>query len=291
MAYCHKSGAFISLLLASTVATAQVGPEIAYVKAGNRPEVHLVNANGTDHSLLYVAPRGTEIYHVDIRPGGGQLAIEEHAIPKGRSTIASTIKIIDYGTNGVAGTIRTHPLTCLTGSLDYHPTDGTLLYRDCSSPKRIARLNMAAAPMTSSDLGLAHDAFIASWLNATNILYWRNSGAFYTVSSADFSTPTSSFSHPYPGALDTATSGTRALSSSGSRIYLVDLTATPPPITTLQLPGQRGHFSPNDDYVIYVTGSEVGQKNQYVLIRETGYPATVTNVAGQGSFTAVDWRN
>lgn len=287
MAHHSKLIAFAALLLAGTTASAQ-GSEIAYATGGGRPEVHLVNADGTGHSLLYTAPRGSEIYHVDIRPGGGQLAIEEHVTTKGRTpTQISRIKIIDYDANGVMqGGVRTHQLTCLTGSLDYHPTDGTLLYRDCSSPKRIWRLDTAT--MVASDLGLAHNAFIASWLDATSLLYWA-SGQFWTVSTAALGSPTAALSFPFPGALDMSTSATKGLWSDGSQIRLVDITAGT--ISPFQNPGQRGHFSPDDNYVIYVTGREVGQRNQHVLIRRTDGAGAPVNVAGKGSFTALDWRN
>lgn len=291
MAHHSKFLAFVALLLAGTAATAQVQPEIAYATGGGRPEVHLINDDSTGHSLLYTAPRGSEIYHVDIRPGGGQLAIEEHVSTKGRTpSLISRIKVINYDANGVmVGSVRTHQLTCLTGSLDYHPSDGTLLYRSCDTPTRIMRLDATATPMTATDLGLAHNAFIASWIDATNVLYWAD-GVFRKVSTGNLANPTFVINHPSPGALDVSTSGTRGLSSDGTRIYLLDTAATPT-ITPFQVPGQRGHFSPNDDRVIYVTGSEVGQRNQYVLIRSTSGAGAPTSLTGQGRFTALDWRN
>ena len=107
--------ALVGWLLIGTAATAQVGPEIAYAKGNGSPEIHLINPDGTGDRLLYSAPRGTEIFHVEIRPGGGQLALEEHKTPKrGANPTNSTIKIIDYDANGLmVGSVRTLPLTTL----------------------------------------------------------------------------------------------------------------------------------------------------------------------------------
>lgn len=281
--------AFFGWLLAGTASIAQVGPEIAYAAAGSRAEIHLVNADGTGRRLLYSGAQRTEIYHVDIRPGGGQLAFEEHSRPNPKQPMKSAIKIINYDAGGsVVGSVRTLQLDCLSGSLDYHPSDGTLLYRDCSSPTRIDRLDTTT--MTPSDLGLAHDAFIASWLDTTHLLYYSDVGdKLWTVSTAALASPTLVRNLTFPGALDTATSGNKGLWSDGGRIHLIDVAAGQ--ITPFQVPGQRGHFSPDDQHVIYVTGSSVGQKNQYILIRRFDGSGASTNLAGQGSFTAVDWRN
>ncbi len=287
MAHHSKSIAFAVLLLVGTAANAQ-GSEIAYATGGGRPEVHLINANSSGHSLLYTAPRGSEIYHVDIRPGGGQLAIEEHVSTKGRTpTQISRIKVIDYDSNGVmVGVVRTLQLTCLTGSVDYHPNGQSLLYRSCDSATRIMRLDIAT--MTPGDLGLAHNAFIASWIDATNVLYWAD-GIFRTVSMSDLANPTVVASFAFRGGLDVSTSGTKGLWSNGQQIFLLDTAAGS--VTPLQGPGQKGHFSADDVYVVYISGSELGQRNQNVLIRRTDGAGAVTTLTGQGRYTAVDWRN
>jgi len=284
--------AFVGWLLIGTAASAQVGPEIAYAKANGSPEIHLINPDGTGDRLLYSAPRGTEIFHVDIRPGGGQLAIEEHKTPKGHANPTnSDIRIIDYDGNGsVVGSVRTLQLTCLTGSLDYHPTDGTLLYRNCG-PQRIYRLNTTT--MASSDLGLVHDAFIASWLGATHILYHVNATnladrKLWTVSTADLSTPIEVVASP-PGTLDTSTSGDKALLSPGSDVRLVDVTAKT--IEMFQTEAQRGHFSPDDQKVIYITGITFGKQGQFIIVRNFDGSGSPANLVGRGKFTALDWRN
>ena len=281
---------FVAWLLSGTAATAQVGPEISYAtSAGGRAEIHLINSDGTSHSLLYRGGSRSEIFHVDIRPGGGQLAIEEHIRGNPRQPANSAIKIIDYDANGsIVGSVRTLQLNCLTGSLDYHPTDGTLLYRSCAIPARIQRLDTTT--MTSSDLGLAHNAFIAGWLDATHILYYAHlEDKLWTVSTGALASPTEVLSLSFPGALDTATSGDKGLWSDGAQIHLIDIAAKQ--ISPFQTPGQRGHFSPDDQDVVYITGNSVGKNGQFVIIRRTDGSGAPTNLVGRGSFTAVDWRN
>ena len=287
-----KHLAFIASLLAGTAASAQVGPEIAYAKGGGGSEIYLINPDSTGQRLLYSGPRNTEIFHVDIRPGGGQLAFEEHSKPKrGANPTNSSIKIIDYDANGLmVGSIRTLQLTCLSGSLDYHPTDGTLLYRNCT-PQRIHRLN--TTNMASSDLGLSSDAFIASWLDTTHILYHTNPASLadrklWTVSTANLAAPTVVAASP-AGTLDTSTSGDKALLSPGSDVRLVDVAAES--IELYRTEAQRGHFSPDDLKVIYITGITFGKPGQYILIRNFDGSGSQTNLVGRGQFTALDWRN
>ena len=285
---------FIATLFAGASATAQVGPEKAYAKGGGRAEIHLINSDGsTGHVLLYQGAPKSEIYHVDIKPGGGELAFEEHARVRLGQPMVSTIKVINYDSNGApVGSVRSLQLACLTGSLDYHPTDGTLLYRSCSNPPRINRLNTAT--MVPADVGLTHDAFIASWLDATHLLYWVDAlgvanDKFYTVSTDALASPTAVINNSTAGALDTSTSGDKGLWSTGSQIQLVDLGA--PSISAFQSPGQRGHFSPDDERVAYITGANLGQGGQYILIRNFDGSGSSTNLVGRGSFTALDWRN
>lgn len=276
----------VACFLASTAAIAQVGPEIAYATGGARAEIHLINADSSSHRLLYRGQQRTEIFHVDIKPGGGELAIEEHILQArkpGSPEPVSAIKIINYDASGsIVGSVRTLQLSCLTGSLDYHPTDGTLLFRNCSNPNRISRLNTTT--MNISDLGLSHDAFVASWLDATHLLYYADA-KFWTVSTGALTSPTEVVAWPSPGSLDTSTSGNRALLSGFGAIRLIDIAAGQ--ISLFQV-GNKGHFSPDDVNVVYITGDGGGKS---VLIRRTDGAGAPTNVTGRGNYTAVDWQN
>lgn len=299
MAHYYKALTFAALLLAGTAATGQTQPEIAYAStaSGGRAVVYLTNPSGSSRSLLYRSEPGAEIHHVDIKPGGGELAIEQHKPSPSLRETASVIKIIKYDANGtLIGPIRTLKLSCRTGSLDYHPNDGTLLFRDCLTPKRIRRLDTAT--LLHTDLGLPHAAFIASWLDATRILYWTTSAdvnwadrKFWTVSTADLNDPTEVLAHPSPGSLDTSTSGDMALSSYGSEWMNLLRITSPPQITQFMSGAGRGHFSPNDDYVAYITRSSPDQPNQFVLVRQFDGAGSPTVVAGAGIYTALDWRN
>ena len=296
MDHYYKALTFAALLFAGTAATGQTQPEIAYAStaSGGRAVVYLTNRTGTSRSLVYRGDPGSEIHHVDIRPGGGELAIEEHKPSPSLRETASVIKIIKYEANGsLIGSIRTLKLSCRTGSLDYHPDDGTLLYRDCSTPKRIRRLNTTT--WLHTDLGLLHPAFIASWRDATRILYWTTSAdvnyadrKFWTVSTADLNDPTEVLAHPSPGSLDTSTSGNMGLSSYGSEwMNLLQITPSPQ-INEFMNGAGRGHFSPDDLHVAYITRPN---PNQYVLIRRFDGAGSLTVVGGAGIYTALDWRN
>ena len=304
MAHYYKALTFAALLLAGTATTAQTTqPEIAYASttSSGRSEVYLTNRTGTSRSLLYRSRAGYEIHHVDIKPGGGELAIEEHKRSASLRETASVVKIIKYEPTGtLIGPIRTLlTLSCRTGSLDYHPNDGTLLYRDCLTPKRIRRLNTTTS--INTDLGLVRDAFIASWLTATSILYWNTSAdvnyldrKFWTVSTDNLNNPTEVLAHSSPGSLDTSTSGGMALSSYGSeRMELLQITSSPPQIDLYMNENGRGHFSPDIDnlHVAYITRSSPSQPDQYVLIHRFDGAGSPTMVAGAGTYTALDWRN
>ena len=298
MAHYYKALTFAALLLAGTAATGQTTqPEIAYAStaSGGRAVVYLTNPSGSSRILLYRGEPSSEIHHVDIKPGGGELAIEQHKPSPSLRGSASVIKIIKYDANGtLIGPIRTLKLSCRTGSLDYHPDDGTLLYRDCLTPKRIRRLNTTT--LVSTDLGLPHAAFIASWLDATRILYWTTSAdvnwadrKFWTVSTADLNDPTEVLAHPSPGSLDTSTSGDMGLSSFGSEwMNLLQITSSPPQINEFMNGAGRGHFSPDDLHVAYITRPN---PNQFVLVRRFDGAGSPTVVAGAGTYTALDWRN
>jgi hypothetical protein len=147
--------------------------------------------------------------------------------------------------------------------------------------------------MTPSDLGLVQDAFLASWLDATRILYHVNSTnlaerKLWTVSTTALSAPTEVVGSP-PGTLDTSTSGDKALLSPGSDVRLVDVTAKT--IEMFQMEAQRGHFSPDDQKVIYITGITFGKQGQFIMIRNFDGSGSPTNLVGRGKFTALDWRN
>jgi hypothetical protein len=276
---------FLAGLIAATATAAQVQPEIAYATAGGRPEIRLINADGTGRSLLYRGGSRSEIHQLDIKPGGGELAFEEHTTKQQGS--ASAIKIINYDANGSPiGLARILQLTCRAGSLDYHPTDGTLIYHDCRGLNRIRRLNTTT--LASEDLGLSHDAVRANWIDATHILYYAQQ-RFWTVSTDALDSPIGPYFYPSFGSLDISTSGLVALWSEGSQISYIDVASLEP--RRFLAPGLQGHFSSDDHYVAYITGSSVGQKGQYIIIRGWDLAGAPTNLVGQGSFTALDWRN
>jgi len=113
-------GVGASLLLAA--APAHAAPPIAYTMANNQKSVDLflVNPDGTGKIKLYTTAKGANIRLLDMNPNANQLAILE-------SSSQHLVKIIDYDSAGVAGTITILNDPCLISGIDFHPTDGSLL--------------------------------------------------------------------------------------------------------------------------------------------------------------------
>lgn len=130
MAHYYKALTFAALLLAGTATTAQTTqPEIAYASttSSGRSEVYLTNpATGSSRSLLYRSRAGYEIHHVDIKPGGGELAIEEHKRSASLRETASVVKIIKYEPTGpgVSIIIRMMARFCIATALRPSGLDG-----------------------------------------------------------------------------------------------------------------------------------------------------------------------
>jgi len=101
------------------------GAPVAYaVNSGKTIDVDLSNADGSGKVKVYSTSSKTNLWQIDVRPGGNQLAVVEQISP----TIMSNIKIISYSDSGVASApIVVPPGNCQVLGIDYHPTDGSLL--------------------------------------------------------------------------------------------------------------------------------------------------------------------
>ena len=113
--------AFLPLLMALPMA-ANAAPPIAYISSGGSAnEVWLVNADGSGAKRIYSASSKIPITFIDLRPGGGQVAIVENR---------NSVRLINYDAAGVpTGTISVPvPTGCQIAGLDYHPSDSSILY-------------------------------------------------------------------------------------------------------------------------------------------------------------------
>lgn len=272
------------LLVAATGHASGVGPEIAYVKAGNVSEIYLVDPDGTRLRLLYRSKQRMRIFSLDMKPGGGELAFEE--VPNS-GTSNATLKVLRYDNAGSLLSTRTLSV-CRIASLDYHPSGSDLLYRDsCSGDQRLDTDSMTTTPLAAPP-GVNKVA----WRNSSELIYNRSTTSASEVLVAPMTNPTST---TVIGEVRLAES--MDVSSSGN-FLLVD----PVDFGTLSLfnmvngteqkdwqIGHYGHFSPDDVYVAYATGFDV--RGQYIMIRRTDGQGGPFRLAGKGVFGPLDWRN
>ena len=116
-----------ALLAAASPAIAAGGPPIAYaVNSGSTIDVYLSNADGTGKVKVYSTTSKHNLWQIDVRPGGNQLALVENVSPP---SILGTIKIISYSDTGAVSSVTSVAPAdnCQVLGIDYHPTDGSLL--------------------------------------------------------------------------------------------------------------------------------------------------------------------
>src|SRR5688500_7362019 len=134
----------LALLFASAVAVAaDVGPEIAYVKAGTTSEIFRFDADDSRLRSLDQSGQRMRIFTLDMKPGGGELAFEE----VGSSAGTATLKVVRYDDAGTRLSTKSLPV-CRILSLDYHPSGSDLLYLDtCSGGRRLNTTTMTSTPL------------------------------------------------------------------------------------------------------------------------------------------------
>lgn len=110
------------------------GPAIAYGKlSGTSYDLYLTSPTGAGTIKLWTGPAKNALY-IDMNPvaTGG---MNELAVVESRNT---GFKIIRYNDTGGNRTVTTVPDSCFIDSLDYHPTNGSLLIiRRCNSPQLV----------------------------------------------------------------------------------------------------------------------------------------------------------
>jgi hypothetical protein len=116
---------------AAFAAPALGAPLIAYAKeAGAGFDLYLANPNGTGAVKLYSGPAKNSIGPVDMNPAANEVAIVESRSPG--------FKIVRYTDAGVRTTVTSFNDGCYVRSLDYHPSDGSLLVnRECHNPQTV----------------------------------------------------------------------------------------------------------------------------------------------------------
>lgn len=294
-------GAIAGLLLVSSATTAMAGgPPIAYAKeSGYTFELFLTNPDGTGTVKLYTSPNKVSISHVDIRPGGNQLAIVE-------SSGGGVLKIIHYSDTGVVSSVATvaNP-GCVIRGIDYHPTNGSLLVSRHCNQATIKEYRLysngayeSAALLTASDV---YTAF-GRWLGDGSGFLWAagspNSGGEIRRSSLSSSSAWSTVwrtgTMSTPGWFDVARCSTGVLNAGCSKFLVTDETGGIHRVRFDDFGGTDegiiftnaadGHFSPNNSEILY----RLQTKSTYQLLIAGPNPRTLVS---RGRLLGKDWRN
>ena len=266
-------------LTASTSAFAQIGPEIAYAKqSGSGFEIYLVNSNGTGLVRLYRGAAKKLIAHLDIKPGGGEIAFVE----------GNALKTLTYNNSGVAtGAPTIINSTCYNNTVDYSPDGSSLLYTaSCNQVGQVLRF-----PGTGDPLAVTGFLSSARWLrDGLGFLYVANAAQPGTTELRKrmFADGAETVLLPTEGGkFDVSRSGSSLLVTNGqgytSEYSIADgsLTSTPNFIT-----GTDGHYSPTDDRILYETRHVAS--GDYLIIRQSS--GSISRLTGKGEYSAQDWR-
>jgi hypothetical protein len=275
----------LGLLFAGSAGTAAgTGPQIAYVKAGTYSEIYLVEPDGSRLRQLYRSGLRLRIFTLDMKPGGGELAFEEVSCC---SATNATLKIVRYDNAGTR--LETKSLAvCRISSLDYHPSGSDLLYYDsCAGARRLD-----TSTMTSTPLGIPSGVNKVGWRNAAELVYNRSTAAASDMLVAPLSDPGSATlvgTTDLAESMDVSTAADRVLVDPVDYGFLDMFNLNSGANTTNFQIGHYGRFSPDDQYVVYVTGYDV--RGSYVMIRRTDGAGAPFRLASKGPFGALDWRN
>lgn len=276
---------------APTPALAGIGPEIAYQEQHqNGDEIYLINPDGTGRSLVFKGPSKYFVSNLDMRPGGGELAV----------ALRTRLFIVDYDDRGVKTSSREIKLPttgCNTGALDYHPSDGSLLVGQAcgSSNSKVYRLAAGATSFDPTPLMSFNSYVGVRWSRSGARIYYSYGGApgiFAFDPATGSSTQVQGAGWELSDMLQLgeqtywSTSGGPARNPDGS-YRIGDLT------TGEQRDGCRLatslHFGPNDTQFVFRT--PLSQGGYYVMVQNSDCSGAPFRLTGnKGAFYYVDWR-
>lgn len=150
--------------VAVAVPAEAAGPPIAYAKlAGSGYDLYLTNPNASGTIKLWSGPPRNSL-NIDMNPVLSD-GLNELAVVESRST---GFKIIRYNDAGGGRTVTTFNDGCYVDSLDYHPSNGSLLIiRRCPNPQLIeirVWANGAYGPVIVDTDGMDDSYNSARWL-------------------------------------------------------------------------------------------------------------------------------
>ncbi|HVL78966.1 MAG TPA: hypothetical protein VM346_06725 [Sphingomicrobium sp.] len=273
----------------ATVANAQSGgPPIAYVKfeGAGSATIYLTNDNGKGTVKLYAAPSKTKVLHLDLKPGGGEIAFVER-----RDGSHPVLKVLAFSSSGSAlGQPRTLDTPCRPYSVDYHPDPARALLifaGMCSDHMNITTIDTE---------GRDHQVLLENRSDYIEGVRWLKDGVSYVyIRDVDARTEVQQlcrnacdtgsdvlWSGHKVGRLDVGRVSNKILFDRGTQ-YISELDAdTRTVVRENFINGTDGHYSPDDTRVLYETSG----RNTYLDI-DSGPSA---RVAGKGDYGVKDWR-
>lgn len=274
--------AFVCALIASGFVAAPahaagIGPEIAYSTWGTRPAVYLVNPDGSGRRLLYTGPRNSRIGRVDMKPGGGEVSFYENF--GNLANGPAQLKTVTYAATGKAGVVTRSVEGC-NYSIDYHPSDGSLLMVACSLEVQTLAAGSSSPTLVASTNGATR----ARWLSSGTEFVYSAAGRLRrgNLAAPENSYEVMAITHEF---FSTAHTSNHALATDGTRIDRLDIDAGTVAASALEI-GECPHFSPDDTLFLYMAngGSEL-------RIRPAAVGSSSTPIPLRANFSSADWRN
>jgi hypothetical protein len=273
-----------SLLTSTAMAQAAGGPPIAYVKIeGSGAAIYLASDNGSAPVKLYATASKRTIGHLDLRPGGNQVAFTEFG-----AGVPRTVKVLNFTDSGVrVGNPVSLAGICGVDTVDYHPTEPRLLISEaCGAEFKIASINSDGtgyqALLTSPDY-LNKARWLKDGQSFVYVAAPRDGGAL-RLCRDDCVSPL------WTGSglmwMDVARQSNGILFDSGG-IYTHRLDADTGSLQTNFIVGTDGHYSPSDEDVLYETPHEA--RGDYLMIRRGN--GSTFRLTTKGEYGSRDWRN
>ena len=268
----------------TTVLAGPAYPEIAYVKEVSGPsyEIYLVNPDQSGLAQIYTTTRA--IRSLDLKPGGGEIAfVEGEAVVRQR-----------FDTSGIPGFRSLVPTTCPARSVDYHPSDGSLLIAEaCANTSTVKKINAngAVQNLLSTSTGVNNARWLPGGFGFVYYKYqYENQIASATVRVAENGSDVLVWTDSTPSRYYWFDVGR------GERVALV--TDVPSYVSLDLVSGQTSggsisgadaHFSPDNTRVLYRGPAD--PVTRLTRLQILNKDATTTFLTQYGKFGVKDWRN
>lgn len=280
----------IAVLLATTVTAAHGqytgGPSIAYVKAGNAPEIYLVNDDRTGLTRLYTAPRKASLTWLDLKPVGNEIAFTENW----------NIKIQKFFDNGLPnGAATTVAAPCTAWHPDYHPSgDGRLVFIvACAGDFGVWQYTPGSG---AAELFGTISTNRVRWNRAGTHIYYDEETAFNSgllrLKRRDMTSGTVEDLGPLTAldSFDVTRGGDRLIHGSILSVKLFDAATMTDTSQSADLcvDGADLHASPDDGHYLYRSPQASG--GTYVMFHSNTCSGSPVALTGKGSWNMKDWR-